>query len=256
MKKIFKTLAFSVLCLAVLSVAAFAAENITVNSDGTFLVSYSKATEGEYYALVVVEGIYTETETPAISEETVFHIDQVTAGENGALFDDFTPNSNEPATVYVGGSDLDDGPVILGYINNEAVTEQYKVSVAVTADSDVAATVKLTSGKTVVTAVYNEATDKYEADVPKGAYTLTVEVPKHLSYTMNALEVMADVEKSVTVKGGDVDGSGIIDFDDLSEILGNYKTTVSTGDVDGSGTIDFDDLSLVLANYKATATVE
>ena len=256
MKKIFKTLVLSVLCMAVTSVAAFAAKNITVNSDGTFLASYSKATEGEYYALVVVEGIYTRTQTPAISEETVCHIDQVTAGENGALFDEFIPNSSEPATVYVGGSDLDDGPVILGYINSEGMFVEYMVNVEVKADSDAEATVKFTSEEFEIEAVYNETTAKYEADVPEGTYTLTVEVPKHLSYTMNEFEVSADVEKSVTVKGGDVDGNGTIDFDDLSEILGNYKTTVSTGDIDGSGTIDFDDLSLVLANYKATATVE
>ncbi len=256
MKRFLKTLALSVMCLAVLSVAAFAADNITANDDGTFPASYAEGTEGEYYALVVVKGVYTETDTPAISEETVLHIDQVTAGASGALFEDFTPKTEDAATVYLGGSDLDDGPVILGYINNEVVTEQYKVSVGVTADSDAAAAVKLTAGETVVTAVYNEATGKYEATVAAGTYKLTVEVPKHLSYTMNELVVAAEVNKAVTVKGGDVDGSGTIDFDDLSEVLGNYKTSASSGDIDGSGTIDFDDLSLVLGNYKATATVE
>ncbi len=256
MKKILKAFLFSVLCLTVLSAAAFAAENIIANGDGTFPASYADGTDGEYYALVVVKGIYAETDTPVISETTVVHIDQVTAGENGALFEDFTPNSGDPATVYVGGSDLDDGPVILGYINNEVQTKEYKVSVAVTADSDAAATVKLTAGETVVTAAYNETTDKYEATVAEGTYKLTVEVPKHLSYTMNELVVAADVDKAVTVKGGDLDGTGVIDVDDLSVVLGNYKTTSADADVDGNGSVDVDDLSIVLGNYKATATVE
>ena len=254
MKKIFKTLVLSVLCMAVTSVAAFAAKNITVNSDGTFLASYSKATEGEYYALVVVEGIYTRTETPAISEETVCHIDQVTAGEDGALFDEFTPNSSEPATVYVGGSDLTDGPVILGYINSEGMFVEYTVNVEVKADSDAEATVKFTSEE--FEAVYNETTAKYEADVPEGTYTLTVEVPKHLSYTMNEFEVSADVEKSVTVKGGDVDSSGTIDEVDLGNILTDFASTESEYDITGEGTVDEVDLGIVLTNFSASSIVE
>ena len=256
MNKLLKMFVLSVLCLAVLSLSALAAENITANEDGTFPASYTDGAEGEYYAIVVVKGIYAETDTPTISETTVIHIDQVTAGENGALFEDFTPNSNDPATVYVGGSDLDDGPVILGYINNEVQTKQYKVSVAVTADSDAAATVKLTAGETEVTAVLNTETGKYEATVAEGTYRLTVEVPKHLSYTKNELVVAADVDKAVTLLGGDVDGSGTIDFDDLGVVLNNYKTNESSADIDGSGTVDFDDLGIILNNYKLTATVE
>lgn len=256
MTKLLKTLAISVLCFAVMSVAAFAAENITANSDGTFPASYADGTEGQYYALVVVEGIYTEDQTPGISEDTVLHIDQVTAGASGASFDNFVPRNNNPATVYVGGSDLDDGPVILGYINAEEPVKEYKVSVAVTADSDAAATVKLVADGVEVTAVYDEAAGKYVATVAEGTYKLTVNVPKHLSYTVNALTVAADVEKAVTVKGGDLDETGVVDVDDLSIVLGNYKTTVADADIDGNGSVDVDDLSIVLGNYKATATVE
>ena len=256
MKKFFKAFALVVLCLAVLSVAAFAAEKIEANNDGTFTVSYADGTENEYYAIVVVAGTYTKGQTPTISEKTVLHIDQVTAGATGALFDDFTPNDDVPATVFIGGSDLDDGPVIAGYINFEPAVNSYKVSVAVSADSDAAATVVLSAGETKYTAAYNETAQAYEVKVPEGTYKLTVNVPKHLSYTENGLVVAVDVEKPVTLKGGDVDGNGTVDFDDLSEVLGNYKTSAPSGDVDGNGTVDFDDLSLVLGNYKATATVE
>lgn len=256
MTKLLKTLAISVLCFAVMSVAAFAAENITANSDGTFPASYADGTEGQYYALVVVEGIYTEDQTPAISEDTVLHIDQVTAGASGASFDNFVPRNNNPATVYVGGSDLDDGPVILGYINAEEPVKEYKVSVAVTADSDAAATVKLVADGVEVTAVYDEAADKYVATVAEGTYKLTVNVPKHLSYTMNALTVAADVEKAVTVKGGELDINGVIDFDDLNVVLNNYGNTDETIDIDGIGTVNFDDLNIILNNYGESAVVE
>ena len=256
MTKFFKAFALVVLCLAVLSVAAFAAEEIEANNDGTFSVTYAEGTANQYYAIVVVAGTYTEEQTPTISEDTVLHIDQVTAGENGAIFDDFIPRTDDAATVYIGGSDLDDGPVIAGYINSEPAVNSYKVSVAVSADSDAAATVVLSAGETLVTAVYNETTEKYEATVAEGTYKLTVNVPKHLSYTKNEFVVAADVEKAVTLKGGDADSSGTVDFDDLTLILNNYKKAVADADVDGSGTVDFDDLTIVLNNYKKTATVE
>lgn len=256
MKKFLKTLVLAVMCLAVMSVAAFAAENIAPNSDGTFSASYANGTDGEYYALVVVSGIYTKGQTPAISENTVLHIDQVTAGASGATFDDFVPRTNDAATVFVGGSDLDDGPAILGHINAEEPVKEYKVSVAVTADSDAAATVKLVADGVEVTAVYDEAADKYVATVAEGTYKLTVNVPKHLSYTMNALTVAADDEMTVTVKGGELDINGVIDFDDLNVVLNNYGEVVEDADIDGIGTVNFDDLNIVLNNYGATAVVE
>ena len=124
MKKLLKALTLAVLCVAVMSVAALAAENITANDDGTFPAAYADGTNGEYYALVVVKGVYTEEDTPTISENTVLHIDQVTADANGATFESFTPKTNDAATVYIGGSDLGDGPVILGYINAELEQEK------------------------------------------------------------------------------------------------------------------------------------
>ncbi len=255
MKKTFlKTLALSVLCVVVLAISAFAAEDLTANADGTFDVSYA-GTDGEYYALVVVSGTYEAGETPTISDQTVFYIDQATATSEGVSFN-FTPNSDAAATAYIGGSDLTDGPVIVGYLNAEPEVVYYNVSVAVTADSDAAATVKLTAGETEVTATYDEATSKYVASVPAGTYTLTVNVPKHLSYTMNALAVAADVEKAVTLKGGDVNASGTIDEVDLGNILTDFASTESEYDITGEGTVDEVDLGIVLTNFSSTAVVE
>lgn len=256
MKKFLKTLVLAVMCLAVMSVAAFAAENIAPNSDGTFSASYANGTDGEYYALVVVSGIYTKGETPAISENTVLHIDQVTAGASGATFDDFVPRTNDAATVFVGGSDLDDCPAILGHINAEEPVKEYKVSVAVTADSDAAATVVLTAGETTVNVVYNAETGKYEATVDEGTYKLTVNVPKHLSYTVNALEVAADDEKAVALYGGDFDGDGAIDAYDLGKITTYFGEANEEFDIDGDGAIDAYDLGKVTTYFGETSVVE
>lgn len=256
MKKLLKALTLAVLCIAVMSVSAMAAENITANNDGTFPAVFSDGTNGEYYALVVVKGIYTEGQTPAISQDTVLHIDQVTAGANGATFESFTPKTNDAATVYIGGSDIDNGPVILGYINAEPEVTQYKVSVAVTADSDAAATVVLTTTDGTFTAEYNEDSAKYEVEVAEGTYKLTVTVPKHLSYTKNELVVDADVEKAVTLKGGDVNESGVIDEVDLSGVLTDFALTESENDANDDGKVDELDLSIVLTNFSAANVVE
>lgn len=50
---------------------------------------------------------------------------------------------------------------------------------------------------------------------------------------------------------GDATGDGMVDFDDLNEVLGNWGTSGPDGDVDESGTVDFDDLNEVLANWGA-----
>ncbi|MCA9310784.1 MAG: hypothetical protein KDA21_06235 [Phycisphaerales bacterium] len=51
---------------------------------------------------------------------------------------------------------------------------------------------------------------------------------------------------------GDTDGTGVIDFDDLNTVLGQWNTSVppgTGGDVTGDGMVNFDDLNLVLANW-------
>jgi len=51
---------------------------------------------------------------------------------------------------------------------------------------------------------------------------------------------------------GDADGSGIVDFADISAVLANWGQSglpYRPGDADGSGTVDFADISTVLANW-------
>ena len=82
MKKL--TLFLSVLlAMAVFAFAASAAPvNYTANEDGSFDVSYT-GTAGEYYALVIVEGIAAEGTAPVITSSSIQYIDQVTAAADG-----------------------------------------------------------------------------------------------------------------------------------------------------------------------------
>lgn len=253
MKKVLATL-LAALLMAFAVIAAPAA--YTPDEDGEYSVGYTEGTKNSYYALLVVSGKYAEGETPAISEDTVLYIDQRTADANGDVsFDGWIPKDDVEATVYLGGSDLDDGPVLLGYLGAE---EKFTVAGKVTTDSNTTyeATVTLTD------ADGNEfsgvsALGTYSVEVPKGAYTFKVTLKNHLSYTDSELAVEADISnKNVTLKGGDIDGKGSVDFADLSEVLNNYTLNSDVADIDGKGTVDFADLSIVLNNYTKTAVVE
>ena len=53
---------------------------------------------------------------------------------------------------------------------------------------------------------------------------------------------------------GDTNGDGMVNFDDLNLVLGNWNMTVTpneSGDVTGDGMVNFDDLNLVLGNWEA-----
>lgn len=253
MKNAMKAAVASTLCLVCMSTVAFAAERIAPEN-GKYSVSYADGTEGEYYSLVVVKGEYTESESPSITEESILHIDQVTAGESGAVFSDFVTMSNETASVYVGGSDLD-SPVLLGYLSAETVTT-YKVSFGVTSSTSKSVSVSLTASDSTYNAVYNSATGKYEVTVPAGIYKVVVTAPGHLSYTINAMSISDDAEKSVTLNGGDANGDGKVNYDDIAIVLNNYKQTTENGNFNGDGTVNYDDIAIILNNYKAKATVE
>jgi hypothetical protein len=54
---------------------------------------------------------------------------------------------------------------------------------------------------------------------------------------------------------GDADGSGVVDFGDVTSVLANFGAVgppFRPGDADGSGVVDFGDITSVLANFGAT----
>ncbi len=52
---------------------------------------------------------------------------------------------------------------------------------------------------------------------------------------------------------GDADGSGVVDFDDVSSVIANwgasYMPGTGAGDADASGVVDFNDINFVLSNW-------
>ena len=253
MKKVL-SLVLVLMALVAMSTVAFAADvTFEPDADGTYTIPYTEGTSGQFYALLVVEGVYEEGETPAISEDTVLYIDQATANANGDVsFDGWIPKNEEPATVYLGGSNLPDGPVLLGYLGSQS----FIVSGTVTSESTREATVTLTDAENnVFTAT--SVNGAYAVEVPEGTYTFTVNVKNHLSYTDNDFVVDADVSgKNVSVLGGDTDGDGAVAFADLTSILNTYKETDTETDITGDNVTDFTDLTIVLNNYKDVAVAE
>ena len=252
MKKVLSFVLVLCVCVALMSVAAFAAaSSYSPEGDGTYSIGYTEGSSGSYYALLVVEGIYAEDEAPAISEDSVLYIDQATADANGDVsFDGWYPKNDEPATVYLGGSDLD-APVLLGYLG----ANNFKVAGTVTAQAEFEATITLTdAASNVFTAT--SVNGAYEIEVPEGTYTFNVNVKNHLSYTQNGFVVNADVSgKNVNVVGGDLNGDGVVDFGDLKIVSANYGAQMDEGDFNGDGVVDFGDLKVISANYYAEARV-
>ena len=257
MKKL--TLFLSVLlAMAVFAFAASAAPvNYTANEDGSFDVTYT-GTAGEYYALVIVEGIAAEGTAPVITSSSIQYIDQVTAAADGtAAFNGILLKTDGvKGTVYLGGSDLD-AAKLLGYVNNSGTEETFTVSGTVTSDSAKEAKVTLTSTSDEAKVfTVDTASGSYTISVPADTYKFVVTKAAHLSYTKNELEVKADVAKDVELKGGDITADGIIDFDDWTEVIMNYSTATESADITGDGIVNFDDLTLVVVNYTAKSVVE
>ncbi len=257
MKKL--TLFLSVLlAMAVFAFAASAAPvDYTANEDGSFDVTYT-GTAGEYYAIVIVEGIAAEGEAPVITSSSIQYIDQVTAGADGtAAFNGILLKTDGvKGTVYLGGSDLA-AAKLLGYVNNDGDEETFTVSGTVTSDSAKEANVTLTS-TTDETKVFTvtTASGEYTISVPADTYKFVVAKNAHLSYTKKALEVAADTVKDVTLVGGDTNADGAINFDDLSTVILKYGTADDASDVNGDGIIGFDDLSKIILNYGSANVVE
>jgi hypothetical protein len=56
---------------------------------------------------------------------------------------------------------------------------------------------------------------------------------------------------------GDADGSGVVDFGDITAVLANWGNTGAPfipGDADGSGTVDFGDITTVLAQFGSVCS--
>ncbi len=264
-KNSFKILLACVLCVMALCMAA-SAEKVTLlpDDEGKFSATY-QGVAGEYYAILIVEGTYTEDQTPVISEDTITYISQETAGADGkAVFSKFIPK--DPlvnGTVYIGGSDsnLEDGAVLFGYLKTgEEETATVSGTVTSSADSTWATKVVMTN-TTDATATYEITTETgaYSITLPLGTYKMEITKTAHLSYTDNSVEVEGDVAYAdVELTAGDADASGAIGVDDITVIINYFGQ--STGfdnscDIDNSGSIGIDDLTSVIKSFGLASTV-
>lgn len=258
MKKIVLTMLVLVLAACTCVLAGAVPAEYEPDGTGAFQISYDGATPGEYYALVIVSGIAEEGTAPQITEQSIQYIDQLTADSTGVVsFDNVLLRTDgTEASVYLGGSDLDNA-ILLGYVNKGGSVSEYTVSGTISSDSSKDASVKLTS---VVdsASVYTITTADgvYTITVPADTYKFEVTKPAHLSYTKNELVVADNTTVDVVLKGGDVDGNGSIDFDDLSSLLLKYGMSEEEADINGDGVINFDDLSKLLLNYAAVSEIE
>ena len=258
MKKIVLTMLVLVLAACTCVLAGAVPAEYEPDGTGAFQISYDGAKPGEYYALVIVSGIAEEGAAPQITEQSIQYIDQLTAGSDGVVtFDNVLLRTDgAEATVYLGGSNFDSA-LLLGYVNKGGSASEYTVSGTISSDSSKDASVKLTS---VVdsASVYTITTADgvYTITVPADTYKFEVTKPAHLSYTKNELVVADNTTVDVVLKGGDVDGNGSIDFDDLSSLLLKYGMSEEEADINGDGVINFDDLSKLLLNYAAVSEIE
>lgn len=241
---------------AVLCGGAFAAENYNQDASGAYTVDYT-GKAGEYYAILVVDGIYEDGKMPAITEDSIIYISQETADAEGKVsFADFKTKNDHDGTVYIGGSGLDSA-VLLGYV--KAPLTGSKVSGSVTSDSGspVESSVTLTSttdSSKTFTATTKDGT--YEITVPNDTYKFVVTKKAHLSYAKNELAVSEDVVKDVKLVGGDTNADGTINYRDLNSVIVEYNTAGETADINGDGTVNYRDLNVIITNYNANAVAE
>lgn len=258
MKKIVLTMLVLVLAACTCVLAGAVPAEYEPDGTGAFQISYDGAKPGEYYALVIVSGIAEEGAAPQITEQSIQYIDQLTAGSDGVVtFDNVLLRTDgAEATVYLGGSDFDSA-LLLGYVNKGGSASEYTVSGTISSDSSKDASVKLTS---VVdsASVYTITTADgvYTITVPADTYKFEVTKPAHLSYTKNELVVDDNTTVDVVLKGGDINGDGVINFDDLTAIVLNYSTASDEADVTGDGAVNFDDLTSVILNYMLSSVAE
>lgn len=241
---------------AVLCGGAFAAETYNQDALGAYTVDYT-GKAGEYYAILVVDGIYEDGKMPTITEDSIIYISQETADAEGKVsFADFKTKNDHDGTVYIGGSGLDSA-VLLGYV--KAPLTGSKVSGSVTSDSGspVESNVTLTSttdSSKTFTATTKDGT--YEITVPNDTYKFVVTKKAHLSYTKNELAVSENVVKDVKLVGGDTNADGTINYRDLNSVIVEYNTAGETADINGDGTVNYRDLNVIITNYNANAVAE
>lgn len=57
--------------------------------------------------------------------------------------------------------------------------------------------------------------------------------------------------RAVPAPCADISGNGVVDFDDINEVLANWGGAGPAGDANNDGVVNFDDITIVLAQWGA-----
>ncbi len=185
-------------------------------------VSYTAATVGAYYGVIMVDGTGLPTE-----DNTIFYIDQVSATTSTISFNVYPtlPTETTEMTLYISSNaeGFDLIPVSLNYVCAEETvappaTEGQTVSGTITSYlvADGTVTVELVSGGTAVYSATGTTSYSIE-NVAAGTYTLKVSKADHITLEEEITVEAAAVTKNVKIyPKGDVNNNGNITTIDFS----------------------------------------
>jgi hypothetical protein len=123
------------------------------------------------------------------------------------------------------------------------------------------------------TATSGQHTQEFEiTGVPAGTYELVIMKKNHVDFTVTDIEVVSgDVNltdegmnssvQEITMGVGDVNGDGVVSFEDVNKVAGYSKygsTDVARDDydVDGNGVISFEDVNVIASKAWYGSTGE
>ena len=166
-------------------------------------------------------------------------------------------DSNNPTVVSGSKITISDATVNTPMITGKIVTENTKGLYK--------ATIKVLQGQTEVTSATTKDDGTFAIELPYGTYTIKIEKPGYLSYTINSVNITTGETINIGAKkliAGDTNGDGEVDLSDLSEINHAYGATVGQAkyeerlDLNEDGIIGQRDIDILNANYYETSKVE
>lgn len=267
MKKLVSLLmAVLFLCGATVTAWAVPVKQEPLESDATgktFTITYNAGAEnaGKQYVLMVVRQqkgteLGSEIDFTTLDESTLLYIDQTAADENGvATFEGLQLKSHTSANIYISGEGFTK-PTHIGYIEVQGVSVQFTVTL-VPGDNG-QATVKLLDpdGNEVLSGESENGGTGQLDSVQAGTYDVRIEKPGYLPVTVKGIEVEDTLpEVDLQLYGGDFNGDGKVDYNDLNLLVGDYNHSGSTIskeviDINGDGVVNYIDLNILVGGYN------
>lgn len=274
MKKRVKVVVVLCALLMLMAIPVMAAElpALEPDADGKYTATYSEATAGNQYVLLVIKGGtgLSADNLTGLTADQITYIDQAAAGSTGGVtFAGFIPRTLPNSTVFISGTNLPATPI--GFINGVGieVTGTVKVVGVPVAGIKVA----LGSGTNdAFSATYSAETDATGAfvisSVPEANdYALKISKQYYVPYYKGTVAVSdSDSDGEVALLdghvlyGGDLDESGSVTASDLGTFISDFgKTTglLCTGsNIDAAGAVTATDLGLLISSFGKSAIVE